>query len=191
MRIPRWLELRPLGALAVLAVAALLVAAGGQGARERDEVGAGAWRGLVGADRADVAVGQRMVVVLRYPSLADRVLEAGGVATEAAMRRWTAAALAGQNEIAARLSEEGIRLEPEFIYTRVLNGFSAPLDARGLAILERDPDVVGIYPVRAAYPAAVGPRLLGSASLDSGRRSGIALQGARGSGITVALLDTV
>lgn len=187
---PRWPELRVLVALAALVAAALLAVSGGQGAGEREQVGAGAWRGLVGAERADVAVGDRMIVVLRYPSLADRVRQAGGVATEAAMRRWTAAALAGQKQIAARLSEEGIRLEPEFIYTRVLNGFSAPLDARGLALLERDPDVVGIYPVRPAYPATTASRLLGSAELDSGRRPGIGLQGLDGSGVTVALLDT-
>ena len=187
---PRWPELRLLAAIAALVAVALLAAAGGRGADEREQTSAGAWRGLVGAERADVAVGERMIVVLRYPSLADRVRQAGGVATEAAMRRWTAAALASQSQIAARLSEEGIQLVPEFIYTRVLNGFSTPLDARGLAVLERDPDVVGIYPVRPAYPATSSSRLLGSAELDAGRRPGIALEGIDGSGVTVALLDT-
>lgn len=189
---PRGPELRPLAALAALAVAALLAAAGGEGAGERQHVqaGAGAWRGLVGTERADVVVGDRMVVVLRYPSLADRVRRAGGSATEASMRRWTAAALAGQKQIAARLSEKGIRLEPEYIYTRVLNGFSAPLDARGLALLERDPDVVGIYPVRPGYPATTSSRLLDSADLASGRRAAFRLGELDGSGVTVALLDT-
>ena len=70
------------------------------------------------------------------------------------MRRWTAAALAGQKQIGARLSREGVQIVPEFVYTRTFSGFSAALDARALALLERDPDVAGIYPVRVAYPAA-------------------------------------
>ena len=55
------------------------------------------------------------------------------------MRSWTAAALAGQKQIAARLSREGIQLVPDFVYTRTLNGFAAPIDSRALALLERDP----------------------------------------------------
>ncbi len=77
------------------------------------------------------------------------------------MRRWTAGALAGQKQIAARLSREGIQLVPDFVYTRTFNGFAAPIDGRALALLERDPDVVGVYPVRAAYP---GLALRGGAS---------------------------
>ena len=106
---------------------------------------------------------QRMIVVLRNPSLADRMAEAGGRATESAMRSWTAAALAGQKQIAARLSREGIQLVPDFVYTRTFNGFAAPIDGRALALLERDPDVVGVYPVRAAYPASLSrAELLGA-----------------------------
>ena len=58
------------------------------------EDGAAAWRGFVDGDRAAIAIGQRMIVVLRNPSLADRLAEAGGTATESAMRQWTAGALA-------------------------------------------------------------------------------------------------
>ena len=54
------------------------------------------------------------------------------------MRHWTAASLAGQKQIAAKLSREGIRLVPDFVYTRTFNGFAAPIDARALALLERD-----------------------------------------------------
>src|SRR5688500_10547943 len=159
-------RLRFVAALAV--VAALLAAGGGQGADSRGtpEGGAAAWRGFVDGDRSAVAVGERMIVVLRNPSLADRVAEAGGRATESAMRRWTAAALAGQKQIAARLSREGIQLVPEFVYTRTTNGFSAALHARGLALLEPDRDIVGVYPVRAADPAAAG-----SGAPMSGRQS--------------------
>ena len=133
-----------------------------------------------------------MIVVLRNPSLADRVAEAGGRATESEMRRWTAAALAGQNQIAARLSREGIQLVPDFVYTRTLNGFAAPIDARALALLERDRDVAGVYPVRAAYPASLSAaQLRGPAfAAGSGRRAELSIPGFLGRGITIALLDT-
>ena len=144
-------------AAALTVALALLAAGGGQGADSRGapDGGAAGWRGFVDGERSAIAVGERMIVVLRYPSLADRMAEAGGSATESAMRAWTAAALAGQKQIAARLSREGIQLVPDFVYTRTFNGFAAPIDGRALALLERDPDVVGVYPVRAAYPASL------------------------------------
>ncbi len=179
---------------ALLAVVALLLAAGSQGAQSPIPavVGASAWRGFVDGGRSEVAVGQRMIVVLRYASLAQRVARAGGRASESQMRRWTAAALAGQKQIAARLSREGVQVVPEFVYSRTFNGFSAALDARGLALLERDPDVVGVYPVRVSYPAAVGPGALRGREYGpgSGRRAQLRLPGFDGFGITIALLDT-
>jgi subtilisin family serine protease len=178
-----------------LAVAvALLAAAGGQGAEAPDTIadGPAAWRGFVDGDRGAVAIGQRMIVVLRNPSLADRIAEAGGRATESDMRRWTAAALAGQKQIAARLSREGIQLVPDFVYTRTFNGFAAPIDSRALALLERDRDVAGVYPVRAAYPASLSAaELRGRAfAAGGGRRAEALVPGANGRGITIALLDT-
>ena len=180
---------------AALAVAvALLAAGGGQGADSRGafDGGAAGWRGFVDGERSAIAVGERMVVVLRYPSLADRMAEAGGVATESAMRAWTAAALAGQKQIAARLSREGIQLVPDFVYTRTFNGFAAPIDGRALALLERDPDVVGVYPVRAAYPASLSRAELRAPQFasGSGRRADLGLPGFDGRGVTIALLDT-
>src|SRR5262245_50372137 len=48
------------------------------------------WQGLVGdGPRPGVAPGQRMIVVLKWPSLAERVAAAGGVATDRQERRWT------------------------------------------------------------------------------------------------------
>jgi subtilisin family serine protease len=174
--------------------AALLAAAGGQGAQSTDpmEGGAAAWRGFVDGERTPVAIGQRMIVVLRNPSLADRMAGAGGRATESDMRRWTAAALAGQKQIAARLSREGIQLVPDFVYTRTFNGFAAPIDSRALALLERDRDVVGVYPVRVAYPASLSAvEVRGPAfGVGGGRRPEVLLPGFDGSGITIALLDT-
>ena len=184
---------RSLAAAAVIAVA-LLVAGGGQGAQKPvvPDEGAAAWRGFVDGERAAIAIGQRMVVVLRSPSLADRIAEAGGTATESAMRQWTAGALAAQKQVAARLSREGIQLVPDFVYTRTFNGFSAPVDGQALALLERDEDVLGVYPVRAAYPAALSaPELNGEAfARGGGRRAELGIPGFDGSGVTVALLDT-
>jgi subtilisin family serine protease len=191
---PRVRERLRLLPAAALAAVALLPAAGGQGAPGAGDpqADAAAWRGFVQGGRSEVAVGQRMIVVLRYASLADRVHRAGGQASESQMRRWTAAALAGQKQIAARLSGEGVRIEPEFVYTRTFNGFATALDARALALLERDPDVRGIYPVRVAYPATVGPPALRSSEYGpgSGRRAEVRLPGLDGAGITIALLDT-
>lgn len=178
-----------------LAVAvALLAAGGGQGAQQPVPIEGGAadWRGFVDGERDEVALGQRMIVVLENPSLADRMAEAGGRATESAMRQWTAGALAAQKQIAARLSGEGIRIVPDFVYTRTFNGFSAPIDGRALALLERDPDVAGVYPIRAAYPASLSAAELRSAAFaaGAGRRAELGIPGFDGSGITIALLDT-
>src|SRR5688500_14669805 len=178
-----------------LAVAVgLLLTAGGQGAPGGDPAGAGAsaWRGFVDGERSAVAIGQRMIVVLRHPSLADRVAEAGGQASESEMRGWTAAQLAGQQQIAAQLSREGIRLVPDFVYTRTFNGFAAPIDARALALLEREDDVLGVYPVRAAYPASLSSRSLPSRAFATGggRTPEVHTPGYDGAGITLALLDT-
>ena len=181
-------------AAGIAVAAALLAAGGGQGAQSSGplEGGPAAWRGFVGGDHSAVALGQRMIVVLRNPSLADRVAAAGGRASESTMRRWTAAALAGQKQIAARLSREGIQLVPDFVYTRTFNGFAAPIDPRALALLERDVDVLGVYPVRAAYPASLSAAELRRATFapGGGRRPELAIPGFDGSGITIALLDT-
>jgi len=175
-----------------LALVALLVTAGGQGAGAPapPSTGAAGWRGFVDGKRSAVAVGQRMIVVLRTPSLADEVEAAGGRASEAQMRRWTAAALAGQKQFGARLSREGVRIVPEFVYTRTFNGLSAAFDARALALLERDPDVVGAYPVRVVYPAAARPQTDRVSPPAAEGLSALRLPGFDGSGITIALLDT-
>ena len=180
-------------AAAALAFAALVLAGGGQGADAPPvDAGAAAWRGFVDGDRTAVSVGQRAIVVLRYASLAERVRRAGGQASEVEMRTWTAGALAGQKQIAARLARDGVQIVPDFVYTRTLNGFAAVLDARALALLERDPDVVGIYPVRVAYPASHGRRLLGTRpfGVGAGRRVMPRVPEFDGTGVTIALLDT-
>jgi hypothetical protein len=175
----------PALALVALVAAAVLVATSG-GARTKGPQSSASWIGLAGGSRPRVALGQRMIVVLRSPSLADRVARAGGFATEKQERSWTAAALASQNVLISRLAVQGVRIRTEFRYARVLNGFSAPLDARSLALLERAPEVAGVYPVRAAFPASVR----GLFTVGSGHRPVLSLPGYDGRGVTIALLDT-
>ena len=146
--------------------------------------GAAAWRGLVGTPRPPVALGHRVIVLLKAPSLADRVRQAGGLATNAAERRWTATALASQEQFLAELAAQGIVARPDLQFTRVVNGFSAVADPSAVVLLERSPRVAGVYPVRAAFPAAMAQTSDVAAPLPA------APAAYRGTGITVALLDT-
>src|SRR5687768_17598597 len=70
---------------------------GGSSPSPRDDPGSEvSWAVLAGAPRPRVVVGQRMIVVLRTPSLAERVRAVGGIATDADQRRWVAEARAAQ-----------------------------------------------------------------------------------------------
>ncbi len=182
----RWREATTVAALvAAVVTAVVLVPAGGGGAAPpREDIGAESWSGLVGSPRAPVATGQRVLVVLSSFSLADRVARAGGLASDADERRWTAAALAAQGQFIGNLARQGIAIRPEFRFTRTLNAFSATLDASAIAALERRSGVKGVYPVRVAYPAAVRTTARGAFG------PGVRLAGITGRGVTVALLDT-
>ena len=184
-------QLALLGVVAA-AAAVVSVAVATEVGAPKTRVERASWSGLVGGPRPEVSVGQRMIVVLRTPSLADRVARAGGRAGEADHHRWHAAAQAAQQQLIARLGAAGLRLRPEFSYTRVLSGFSAPLDARAIALLQRFPEVEGVYPVRIAYPASLSTALLERHALaaGSGYRAQLSLPQASGRGVTVALLDT-
>jgi hypothetical protein len=176
-----------------LAAAALAVGFGVSDTKVRSLVSeASSWRGLVGGGHPAVTVGQRVLVVLRSPSMAQRVAMNGGVATQRKERTWTRAALAAQRQLLSELSTRGIRPQIQFSYSRVLNGFSAPLDARAIAVLERRPEVAGVYPVRVAYPASVSSELLGVKGVARGASSlpSLRLPGYDGRGVTIALLDT-
>ena len=170
---------------AVAATAAILLLAGtGQGAGQSTlRAAARAWHSVFG-DRPAARPGKRMIVVLSAPSIAERVVTSDKPPSPDEERQWGADIEGVQRTLLTGLSQRGIDIERDFVYTRVLDGFSAVLDARALAELERNPMVVGIYPVRAAYPAQTsGPRRPGVGS-------GIRLPGFDGRGVRVALLDT-
>ena len=95
-----------------------------------------------------------MIVVLRTPSLAERVARAPHAA-KSQERSWTSADFAAQHAVLATLAAHGLTVEPDYSFGRVLDGFSAPLVPRAVARLDADPRVLGIYPVRAAFPATV------------------------------------
>jgi subtilisin family serine protease len=152
---------------------------------------ASGWRGLVGSAHDRVDLGQRVIVLLKAPSLADRVRAAGGVAGDGQERRWTRAVLLGQQEVLTRLAVRGVAIKPELRFMRVVNGFSAAIDASAAAVLERDPAVRGVYPVRAAFPVAVSRASVRPAQLRGGlSQMPSPLGGFSGRGVTIALLDT-
>jgi hypothetical protein len=185
-------RLAPLALVAVAAMAFALAAGGTRPATSTLSSAATAWRGLAGSARPKVDVGQRMIVVLNAPSLAQRVARAGGFASDKKEREWTAAALAAQGQVFASLVAHGVQARPDYTFARVLNGFSAVLDSEAVALLEREPEVAGVYPVRVAYPATVSSKLLARDELARGaaHRPRIALPGFDGRGVDIALLDT-
>ena len=170
---------------AAVGVALVLGAAGSRAQQPATSVDEAGWQGVLGV-RAPVSTAQRYIVLLKPPSLAARVRSAGGSASEKEMRAWSAVAVAQQEQFLARLAAVGARIAPEYRYTRVVNGFSARLDPTSLALLDADREVVGVYPVRIAYPAqaAESGGVLPSAVAD------LEIAGLDGSGVTVALLDT-
>src|SRR5579884_3199754 len=188
MRVPR----RSLGAVVVAAIVAALVTTVAAHGRDRAAAPtAVSWLGLVGEPRAPVPNGERMIVVLNTPSVAQRIAKVR-YATEAQERAWRASAYAAQEQVLLRLAAEGASVKPDFSYSMVLDGFSAALDGRAVALLEQMPEVQGIYPVRAAYPAALSSTLLRTAAYGaaSGHRPAAELPGYDGHGVTIALLDT-
>src|SRR4051794_29687238 len=189
MRTPRPSSL---GLLAVVAigVVALLLGPPGSGGGTPGAV-AQTWRGIVGGS-TPVTLGQRVIVVLKAPSLAERVAAAGGIVSTREQRRFTAAAYAAQQQLITSFAVRGIGIKPEYSFARVLNGFSAALDPGAIALLERSDEVAGVYPVRPAFPAAASTSVLETPSFGpgSGHRTGVRLPGFDGRGVTIALLDT-
>src|SRR4051812_18588310 len=88
--------------VAAVAAAALLLGPSGSGGGTPG-IASSTWRGIVGAS-ADVTLGQRVIVVLKAPSLAAEVARAGGIASTRDERRWTAAAYAAQQQLITRFA---------------------------------------------------------------------------------------
>ncbi len=171
----------------MVVLAATGAAGGAAGNRSPEEL----WRSAFDA-RPAVDLGGRMVVVLAAPSLADRVAATGRLPAPKVQQRIVRRAEAFQRRLLAALRAGGVRIFRERSFTRTFNGFSAVLDARALAALERAPGVVGVYPVRAVYPASVSADVLDSPEFGpaGGHRPGVSLPGRDGAGVTIALLDT-
>ena len=180
-------------ALVAVVATAVLLATGGKGAGQASPppTSAAGWRGLVGS-RPHVALGERVIVVMKTPSLAQRVAAAGGIVSTRRERVWTNAVLSSEKLLASRLALQGVLVHPDFSYARVLAGFSALVDASAVPIIERDADVAGVYPVRVAYPATISTRVLSRTDYGplSGHRPEIGMSGVDGRGVTIALLDT-
>jgi subtilisin family serine protease len=193
MRARRPLSRAAVGLLGLAAVAAVLVFVvlpGGseQSARTR---GTGAWAGLVGGARSPVPIGERMIVLLQTPSVAERVAKVH-YATEAQERAWWAEANAAQKQVLLKLASIGVAVDPDYTYHAVIDGFSAVLDPRAVSLLQQMKEVAGIFPVRATYPASLSEHALAHPSWGaaSGHRPASTLPGSTGRGVTIALLDT-
>ncbi len=169
--------------VAIAVVAAVTATHGGRKIPAYSE--ATTWRGLVGEAHPQVTIGERRVVVLRTPSVAQRLLRAK-FATEQQERAWTAQAYAAQQQVLVSLAAHGLGVRPDYSYARVLDGFSAVLDPRAQALLAKDPEVVGVYPVRAAFPAVLSSSKL----IPAVAPPPAALRGYDGRGVEIALLDT-
>ena len=100
--------------------------------------------------------------------------------SDAGRRRRSRARSSSSPSLPRRASRRG----PICQFTRVVNGFSAVADPSAVVLLERSPRVAGVYPVRAAFPAAMAQTSDVAAPLPA------APAAYRGTGITVALLDT-
>jgi hypothetical protein len=169
---------------AVAAVLTLLLTAGTvQGAGESAvRAAARAWHSVF-PDRPKASYGERVIVVLSSPSVAERAA-ASKRPTAEDERQWVADIDGLRRSLLAGLAERGVEIEPDHVYTHVLNGFSATLDARAVAELERAPVVVGLFPVRAVYPAEV------RVDRGAGQAASVALPGFDGRGVDVGLLDS-
>jgi hypothetical protein len=181
----------------LIAIVAGLVAAGGvsiaaAGTGGDPSDGAKSWRSAF-EPRRPLQPTHRVIVVLAAPSLADRVAAAGKLPAPKQQRSFVRRADALQRRLVQALRARGIGIRRHYVYTRVLNGFSATVDARALAALSHTPGVAGIYPVRAVYPAALGATTLTAAGLPRlapTAEAPASLPGEDGSGVTVALLDS-
>src|SRR2546430_242494 len=121
------------GIVALGTLAFVLGAGGTESTQPTLSSTAAAWRGLAGSARPQVDVGQRQIVVLKAPSLAQRVARAGGHATDSEERQWATAAPAGQQQGLAT------RAQP-FLRGRVQDGINVLSDGDFRALAATKPD---------------------------------------------------
>jgi subtilisin family serine protease len=180
-----------LGLVAAIAVAVVFAGSVSGAVESAARAAASAWNDVFG-ERPQASSAQRMVVVLAAPSLADSMARAETPLTESEQKRLVAEADAAQRVLIERLSERGVEIHRLRSFTRTLNGFSAVLDARAQTELERTDGVVGVYPVRTLYPAALTAQALTLPQLaaGAGRRTEAAVPGFDGAGVRIALLDS-
>jgi subtilisin family serine protease len=183
MRLLRRPELRILALVAIAIAAWLTVRHPSSRPAAPPKPTSVSWIGLVNQGRPAVDTAGRVIVVLNTPSVAQHLSRAG-LATEQAERRWAAEAYAAQQQVLIQLARHGFSVDPDYRYARVLDGFSADLDPRAIALLEKNPEVAGVYPVRVAYPAAI------ERSARAGVSPEVGLPRFDGSGMRIALLDT-
>jgi subtilisin family serine protease len=179
-------ELAHTTTLAAVAAAAtvLLLAGTVQGAGESVVRAASrAWHSVFN-DRPKTANGERMIVVLASPSVGERVAASSKAPSPAEERQWAADIEGLQSTLLAGLRGRGVAIHRELVFKRVLDGFSAVLEPRAVAELERNPLVVGIFPVRTVYPAETASKE------GPGVEADLSLAGFDGEGVRVALLDT-
>jgi len=185
------LKFSRLALVALFFVGAVVLGLSLRGSGGGDQSGANDWAGLAGSPRSNVSIGERVIVVLHAQSLADHVAAAGGLASDEQERAWSAEASADQKTIITKLALRGASIDPELSFTRVINGFSAALDAGTIAVLERSEEVRAIYQVRVTYPTSLDVKSLGNpAALVRGYHTQVALAPYDGRGVTIALLDT-
>ena len=147
---------------------------------------ASGWRGLVGAPRPSVALGQRVIVLLKAPSLADRVRAAGGSRPTRRSDGGRRPRSPASSSSCPSWPSKGVVVTPGLRFTRVVNGFSAIADPSAVVLLERSRPRQRRVPGPRRFPGALE-------SVDHRRcvsplPSGLAAY--RGDGVTVALLDT-
>lgn len=183
---PRRADRKRRTALATALLAAALTGTASAAAAE-PPTEAQSWRSAF-EQRQAVPLDDRMIVVLAAPSLAERMAAASAPLSPKGQREYVRRADALQIRLLRALRAQGIRVQRDLVFTRTINGFSARLGARALAALENAPGVAGVYPVRAVYPASLFARALERPELLG--RHGVALAGADGGGVTVAVLDT-
>ena len=119
-----------------------------------------------------------MIVVLDV-AVARRPRRRGAAAAErpSEQRRWTRGARAAQRQLLAAARERrASRSRPEFSYTRVLNGFSAALDPRAVALLERAPGVAGRLPGARRLPGRTTSQALEPRPFAPGAAAGAELR---------------